>query len=169
MTIIQPRKRLSSGEPTLDAMMGGGFIEGSATLISGAPGVGKTTLGMQFLVAGAANGEAGIMVTFEEFPASLLRDAKNVGWDLQELQEDGLLKIIFTSPEVFLGSLQAPDSTRPSFADGCRIPIGVGIIGKAPAGANGDASKRPGIPRRRVGCLRDCRAPEEIKAYDPSG
>jgi len=118
MTTTQPKKRLSSGEPALDAMMGGGFIEGSATLVSGAPGVGKTTLGMQFLAAGAANGEAGILVTFEEFPASLLRDAKNLGWDLQKLQEEGLLKIIFTSPQVFLGSLQAPDSP---LADAIRL------------------------------------------------
>ena len=110
MTTIQPGKRLSSGEATLDEMMGGGFVGGSATLISGAPGVGKTTLGIQFLVEGAAKGEAGIMITFEEFPASMLRDAKNLGWDLQKLQKEGLLRIIFTSPQVFLNSLQAPDS-----------------------------------------------------------
>lgn len=104
------RKRLSSGEKTLDTMLGGGFIEGSASLVSGAPGVGKTTFGLQFLCAGAANDEPGVLVTFEEFPATLLRDAGVLGWDLQALQAKGLLRIIFTSPAVFLSSLQAPDS-----------------------------------------------------------
>lgn len=110
MTTIRERKRLSSGEPTFDAMMGGGFVEGSATLVSGAPGVGKTTLGIQFLCAGAAIGEPGVLVTFEEFPTSLIRDAKQLGWDLQKLQADGLIRLIFTSPQVFLSSLQSPDS-----------------------------------------------------------
>ncbi len=110
MQTTKIRKRLSSGEKTLDEMLGGGFIESSATLVSGAPGVGKTTLGLQFLCAGAAGGEPGVLVTFEEFPATLIRDAKQMGWDLQQLQADGLLRIIFTSPDVFLSSLQAPDS-----------------------------------------------------------
>jgi len=110
MTPIATRKRMSSGEPTLDQMMGGGFIEGTATLISGAPGVGKTTLGLQFLQAGIKAGEPGILVTFEEFPASLIRDTKGLGWDLEKLQAEGMLQIIFTSPGVFLNSLQQPDS-----------------------------------------------------------
>lgn len=110
MATAKTRKRLSSGEKTLDEMLGGGFIEGSATLVSGAPGVGKTTLGLQFLCAGAAQGKPGVLVTFEEFPATLLRDANTLGWDLQKLQADGLLRILFTSPGVFLSSLQAPDS-----------------------------------------------------------
>lgn len=110
MMTIRERKRLSSGEATLDAMMDGGFIEGSATLISGAPGVGKTTLGLQYLCAGAAAGEPGVMVTFEEFPTSLIRDAKQLGWDLQKLQAEGMLRLIFTSPTMFLSSLQSPDS-----------------------------------------------------------
>jgi len=110
MVVIKERKRLSSGEPALDEMMGGGFIEGTVTLLSGAPGVGKTTLGLQFLTTGIAKGEAGLMITFEEFPASLIRDAKGIGWDLQALQKEGLLRLIFTSPKVFLESLQSSES-----------------------------------------------------------
>ncbi|MFQ5575946.1 MAG: RAD55 family ATPase [Anaerolineae bacterium] len=110
MTTAQQRQRLSSGEPTLDAMMGGGFLEGTTTLISGAPGTGKTTLGTQFLCAGAAAGQPGVLITFEEFPAALIRDSKQLGWDLEKLQSEGLLQLIFTSPEVFLNSLKSPDS-----------------------------------------------------------
>ena len=98
------------GEPALDAMLGGGLVEGTATLVSGAPGVGKTTLGLQYLCAGIEAGEAGLMVTFEEFPVSLMRDAKGLGWDLDKLQQQGLLRVLFTSPEVLLSSLQTPES-----------------------------------------------------------
>jgi circadian clock protein KaiC len=91
-------------------MLGGGLLEGSATLISGAPGVGKTTLGLQYLVTGANQGEPGLLVTFEEFPVTLVRDAKSLGWDLRALEAEGKLRLFFTSPEVFLKSLQAPDS-----------------------------------------------------------
>ncbi len=91
-------------------MVGGGLLKGLTSLISGAPGVGKTTLGLQFLIAGIEAGQPGLMVSFEEFPASLIRDALQLGWDLKFLEREGLFKIIFTSPEVFLGSLKAIDS-----------------------------------------------------------
>ncbi len=110
MTVLPPRKRLSFDSADLDQMVGGGLLTGSASLISGAPGVGKTTLGLQFLIAGIKAGQPGLMVSFEEFPASLIRDALQLGWDLKALEKDGLLRILFTSPEVFLGSLKSPDS-----------------------------------------------------------
>ncbi len=110
MTALVPRKRLSLGNSGLDEMVGGGILEGTATLVSGAPGVGKTTLGIQFLLAGIQAGQAGLLVTFEEFPTSLIRDALQLGWDLKALEKEGLLQVHFTSPEVFLESLKAEDS-----------------------------------------------------------
>ncbi|MBN1995710.1 MAG: ATPase [Anaerolineae bacterium] len=110
MTPITPRERFSLGSTELDEMVGGGLLRGTATLVSGAPGVGKTTLGLQFLIAGIKAGQSGLMVSFEEFPSSLIRDALQLGWDLNALENEGLFKIIFTSPEVFLGSLKAEDS-----------------------------------------------------------
>lgn len=103
---LPARERLSLGSPALDAMLGGGLIKGSATLVSGAPGVGKTTLGLQFLIAGIQAGQTGLLVSFEEFPNSLIRDARQLGWDLPQLEKSGQLGIIFTSPEVFLESMQ---------------------------------------------------------------
>lgn len=110
MTPVRKRTRLATGIPGLDAMLGGGLLRGSAVLVSGAPGVGKTTLGLQYLVSGADQGEPGLLVTFEEFPVSLVRDAKSLGWDLRALESEGKLRLFFTSPEVFLKSLQAPTS-----------------------------------------------------------
>jgi circadian clock protein KaiC len=108
--IPNSEERLSFGSKELDRMVGGGLIKGTASLISGAPGVGKTTLGLQFLIAGIKAEQPALLVSFEEFPASLIRDAFQLGWDLRAIEREGLFKIIFTSPEVFLGSLKAQDS-----------------------------------------------------------
>ncbi len=107
MTSSLNRDRLSFGSTELDNMLGGGLLRGSATLISGAPGIGKTTLGLQFLIAGIEIGQPGVLVSFEEFPASVIRDALQLGWDLKALEKQGLIKIIFTSPKLFLESLKA--------------------------------------------------------------
>lgn len=107
MTTTQKQERLLFGSSDLDNMVGGGLLKGSTTLISGAPGVGKTTLGLQFLIAGIEAGQSGLMVSFEEFPASLIRDALQLGWDLKALEKEGRFKIIFTSPELFLESLKS--------------------------------------------------------------
>ena len=103
--------RVRTGIPGLDDMLSGGFIEGSAVLLMGAPGTGKTTLGMQFLYNGIIeHDEPGLLITFEQFPHILLRDAQSFGWDLSALEEYNKLRIIYTSPQVFLSSLQAPSS-----------------------------------------------------------
>ena len=76
--------RTSTGIMGLDEMLRGGLPSGSTVLIQGAPGVGKTTFGLQFLYHGATKAnEAGLLVTFEEFPESIYRDALNLGWDLR--------------------------------------------------------------------------------------
>lgn len=110
MTPVGKRQRVTTGIPGLDTMLGGGLLEGSTVLVSGAAGVGKTMLGLQYLVTGASQGQPGLLVTFEEFPAELVRDAKSLGWDLRALEAEGKLRMLFTSPEVFLKSLQSPDS-----------------------------------------------------------
>jgi circadian clock protein KaiC len=104
---LPQRARLSLGSTELDEMLGGGLFQGTANLISGAPGVGKTTLGLQFLVSGIKAGETGLLVSFEEFPSALIRDALQLGWDLNEMERARQLGIIFTSPLVFLESLKA--------------------------------------------------------------
>jgi len=102
--------RVVTGIAGLDEMLGGGFLPGTTVLVRGAPGTGKTTLAMQFLVNGARKGEPGLLISFEEFPQSLHRDAEALGWNLKELEAKELLHLHFTSPHVLLESLQSPAS-----------------------------------------------------------
>lgn len=94
-------ERVKTGIGGLDEMLSGGFLPRSANLIEGAPGTGKTTLGMQFIYNGIVRySEPGIIITFEQFPEQYYRDAANFGWDFRKLEREGALKIIMTSPEV---------------------------------------------------------------------
>ena len=103
--------RALMGVSGLDEMLCGGLIAGSAALLQGAPGTGKTTVGMQFLYEGAAKqDEPGLLVSFEQFPHTLYRDALAHGWDLRGLEQQNKLRIVFTSPQVFVSSLQSPMS-----------------------------------------------------------
>jgi circadian clock protein KaiC len=102
--------RISSGIPHFDEMVGGGLIRESAVLLRGAPGTGKTTFGLQYLLEGARLNQPGLFISFEEFPQSLYRDAASVGWNLPALEEQGKLRLIFTSPKVLLQSLMTPES-----------------------------------------------------------
>lgn len=86
--------KVSTGIVGLDEVLRGGFPEDSLTLLSGGPGAGKTMFGLEFLTRGAQNGHPGIMLTFEEREESLYSYAKNLNWDLRELEKQNLLSII---------------------------------------------------------------------------
>jgi circadian clock protein KaiC len=51
--------------------------------VSGPPGSGKTLFAMHFLAEGAASGEGGVFVTFQESPADIRRNVASMGWDIQ--------------------------------------------------------------------------------------
>ena len=81
-------ERVKSGIRGLDALMSGGFVKGNSILVCGAPGTGKTILGLQFLYNGAKEyGENGLFVSIEDDPKKLKVYSKTFGWDLEELQK----------------------------------------------------------------------------------
>lgn len=82
-------RRISSGIPSLDAMLSDGYWPGSCTLVSGPSGAGKTVMGLSFLFGGAKRGERGLLATLQENPSQLERTAKGFGWS-------------FTTPDVHL-------------------------------------------------------------------
>ncbi len=74
--------RLSSGVSGLDQILHGGLISRRAYLVRGGPGSGKTTLGMQFLAAGAAGGESTVFISLEEPEENIRDNARSLGMDL---------------------------------------------------------------------------------------
>jgi len=96
---LQPERRLSAGVPGLDPLCGGGLIECSVTLVSGSAGIGKSTLGLQFLLEGAQQGQPGLYVALEEGPAQILAAAESLGLPLREAAERGLVEIMYLSNE----------------------------------------------------------------------
>lgn len=88
-------ERVSTGVPGLDELIEGGLIKGRITLITGAAGSGKTTLGMQFLRSGSTSfGENGLFITLEEEAADLISDMSRYGWELEQLAEQRKLAIV---------------------------------------------------------------------------
>ena len=104
-------ERVQTGVSGLDAILSGGIPRGNVILLEGEIGTGKTTLGTEFIYRGATDfGEPGVIVVFEMSPDKLARDAAGLGWDLRALERRNLLKIIFTTREVFRQELQQADS-----------------------------------------------------------
>ncbi|RZJ85267.1 MAG: hypothetical protein EOO64_01280 [Massilia sp.] len=91
-------ERLSTGSPAIDKMMDGGIYKGSVTLVSGISGTGKTVLSVQFLTNAIASGRKGLLVSLDEHPRQLIRNAKSLGFDLQALIDEGKLFVHYESP-----------------------------------------------------------------------
>ncbi len=99
-----------TGIAGLDTILQGGVRKGNIILVEGAPGTGKTTLGLEFIYRGAKEyDEPGLVVSFELSPQKLLRDAAGFGWDFKSLEESGKVKVIYTSPLVILQELNSHD------------------------------------------------------------
>lgn len=90
--------RITTGCHALDELMDGGLYEGSITLVTGISGTGKTVAGTQFLCANAKEGRRGLLVTLDEHPRQLIRNAKTLGFDLQQIIDQGMLHILYESP-----------------------------------------------------------------------
>jgi circadian clock protein KaiC len=72
----------TTGVAGLDEILGGGLPTNRLYLLDGSPGTGKTTLALQFLLAGAARGGRGLYITLSESRAELVEVAASHGWSL---------------------------------------------------------------------------------------
>ena len=87
-------RRITTGIPGLDAMMGGGLWPGSATMVAGPSGSGKTIMGLHFIYGGAEHGERGIIATLQENPTQLDRMITGLGWPAA----DPAVEVMYRSP-----------------------------------------------------------------------
>jgi len=93
-------RRSFIGVDALDRLFGGGVFDGSTTLVAGLSGVGKTVLGTQILLEGAVKqGKRGLLISLDEHPAQIVRNAETVGLDLKTHINSGMLHVLFESPQ----------------------------------------------------------------------
>ncbi len=95
-------KRIATGIPRLDAMLGGrGFFRGSSILLTGTPGTGKTIISSNFAQAAARRGERVLYFSFEESPAQIIRNMHSIGLRLEPLVKQGLLRFHSARPSLY--------------------------------------------------------------------
>lgn len=99
LTSKSTTQRISTGNPELDKMCGGGLFRDAITLVSGPTGTGKTLLSTLFANAACQAGEKAILFAFEESREQLFRNGTGWGFDLEKWEKKGLLKVVCEYPE----------------------------------------------------------------------
>ncbi|UZD64308.1 ATPase domain-containing protein [Marinobacter sp. AN1] len=89
---------LSSGIPEMDQILHGGINRGTVTIIAGPTGVGKTTLGMEFVMAAVGRGERSVVYTFEEDAQTMLARCRSIGMPVDRLLERDDLNVTPIEP-----------------------------------------------------------------------
>ena len=95
---FSPETQITSGIAELDELLGGGIEAGTATLISGPTGVGKSTLGLTFVIKAVKKGHRAVIYTFEESPESFLIRGEALGLPARSQVKERKLKFVYLSP-----------------------------------------------------------------------
>ncbi|HLL53476.1 MAG TPA: ATPase domain-containing protein [Myxococcaceae bacterium] len=88
-------ERGSTGVAGLDALVGGGVLRGSVTLVAGSPGTGKSTLGIHFVLEAARRRQRSLYLSMAEGPEQLVKSAEGLGLPLREAVKDGWVDILY--------------------------------------------------------------------------
>ncbi|MGM0410671.1 MAG: ATPase domain-containing protein, partial [Bacillota bacterium] len=91
-------EQLSSGVAEINKLLHGGIEKGTSTIITGPSGVGKTTLGTQYIKESAENGLKSIIYSFEESYRTLTKRSKSVNIPLDKIEEENDLIIKRVNP-----------------------------------------------------------------------
>jgi circadian clock protein KaiC len=89
---------VASGVDELDEMLGGGIERGTISIFSGPSGVGKTTLGMQFMKEASTRGERCVVYAFEEHADTLLYRCDHIGIPVRDMIGTGMLSVVQVEP-----------------------------------------------------------------------
>jgi circadian clock protein KaiC len=84
---------VSSGVPEIDALLNGGLERGTVTVLSGPSGVGKTTLGAQFMKEAAGRGERSVIYMFEESTRTFVERSNQVNIPVTRMRDRGTLSV----------------------------------------------------------------------------
>ncbi len=96
---FDPTTRVTTGVPGLDALVNGGYLLGSTTVVAGISGVGKSVMGLHYLAEGARLGERSLMLSLDEPVRQIIRNANSVGIDLKKLIDGGLVRVQYDTPQ----------------------------------------------------------------------
>jgi circadian clock protein KaiC len=91
--------RVSTGVPGMDEIVNGGYFLGSTTLAVGVSGVGKSVMALHYITEGARRGERSLMVSLDEAPAQILRNARTIGLDVESGIDQGLIRLQYDAPQ----------------------------------------------------------------------
>ncbi len=91
-------ERIQSGNAELDSMFGGGIARGSATLMIGPTGVGKSSLAMQYALAAAQRSDRAVVYAFDEGVSIAAARAESLGMKVQEEIDRGTLQMVQVDP-----------------------------------------------------------------------
>jgi len=117
---IEESPRTLSGISELDRALGGGFVPGSAILVGGDPGIGKSTLLLQAMAALALKGEDCVYISGEEATAQIQMRANRLGLQGAPLKlgcETSLRNILTTLDEGIPPRAVVIDSIQTLYAD----------------------------------------------------
>jgi circadian clock protein KaiC len=92
------RDPVASGVAPLDQLFGGGIERGTATLLIGPPGTGKSTVALQFVAAAAQRGHHASVFTFEEARELLLDRCDAMGIPVRAGTEAGTISVMRIDP-----------------------------------------------------------------------
>ncbi|MEM4780447.1 MAG: ATPase domain-containing protein [Halalkalicoccus sp.] len=118
-----------SGVPELDQLLHGGLERGTATIITGPTGVGKTTTGIQFMKEAAGRGERSVVYTFEEGRETLIHRCESINMPVEEMLERGTLRIEEIEPLELSADEFAYRVRREVEEEGTEIVMLDGIVG----------------------------------------
>lgn len=114
MPEAEPEK-VPTGIPGLDEMLGGGFPKNHMVVVMGSFGTGKTTFGLQFLLAGLQQKEGALYISLEEDRESILQSAAAFGWDLQPYLSGKRLAVVKLEPSDAKTTITRIKSELPKF------------------------------------------------------
>jgi circadian clock protein KaiC len=89
---------ISTGVPEMDALLAGGIERGTVTIVSGPAGVGKTTLGLQFVKEAAGRGERSVVYNLEEEPETMVHRCEEINIPIRQMIDGETLQLRAVRP-----------------------------------------------------------------------